>query len=340
MHTNFSRMRFNTKQVSLYELLQMIDVGRFEYKSYFKLPSRWNSRIRSQMIESIILGVPNEEIWAEEDKYGQINILSGIDIISTLIEFKEGRFKLKGLRYLHELDGIDFHDLRYSLQDELFESPLNLHILHYNLDPLIKCLFLKDINKVKLGRVSNQVARNLSFRKADERLRDFSSYIFEKYVKKSLEKQSLKEFDSFVLSFQEDLLLFVLLNFLRDGKVYDKNRSDEWNYQRDNEYDYRTHHKAMKILIDDQLDIALDKIMLEIDTIDNFGDDELNNVFHSVQKILDDDGSHIEQVGVLNRMAFSNRQRNGLFEVMYDKNRFPSIRSEISLRQLGRKLDL
>lgn len=328
-------MRFNTKQVSLYELLEMIDVGRFDYKSYFRLPARWNIRFKSQLIESIILGVPNEEVWAEEDKYGQINILSGIDIISTLIEFKEGRFKLKGLRYLYEFEGAYFNDLQYSFKDDLFESILNLNILHYDLNPLIKCLFLKKVNKVKLGRVSNQVARNFCFRKAGERLREFSIYVFETFVDKDFGKRTNKAIDSFILSFQEDLLLFVLLNFMKERK-----RFDEWSHLKENTLNYTHNHEFVRLQDHDQVDIALDKVMFEIDMSSEVGIRELEQVFHEVNDILKADSSPIEKVGLINRNSFRDKYDSTLLEVIYGQHKLPPIRNEVPLWQLGRRLDL
>lgn len=349
MHTNFSRMRFNTKQVSLYELLRMIEVGRFDYQSYFRLPSKWSIIYKSQLIESIMMGLPNGEVWAEEDRYGQINILSGIDIISTLIEFKEGSFKLKGLRYLHELEGVFFDELKYSFKDDLFESILNLNVLHYDLHPLIKCLFLKNINKSKLGRISNQVARNLCFRRGDEELRNFSVNMFERFFMRDFGLKEIvrnKKFDNFVLSFQEDILFFTLLKWLRSKEFLYDFKYDESNHFLDYKQSNFHNSDPSVLMIHDQVDVALDKIMFEIDMSSDLWMNELHEVFYVVEEILMRDSSLTKQVGVINRNSINYNHDTDFFKVILRKfdisplSSFRLIKNESTLLQLGKYLRL
>lgn len=336
MGYKISRMRFNTKQVSLYELLQMIEIGRFDYRSYFRLPAKWSTRYKSQLIETILLGLPIEEIWAEEDKFGQINILSGIDVISTLIDFKEDKFGLTGLRYLRNLEGYSFHTFEYLYRDDLFQTTINLNVIDYNVNPLLKCLFLKNKNKEKSSRHSSQNARNFCFTDAEERLRKFAVHIYENYTnRQDLSRRKLGP--SFIIALQEDILLLTLVKCLKGRRLIESIKHSRRNYFNNNEDDYGLGFSELDISYEDQLDIALDKIMFQLNMRNEYLIEELNTILDDVYHLLLNNHQYMSQVGIINSLQKINTS-NLLQGVFGFKTQ--SIRNDIYLWQLDKKLGL
>ncbi|WP_076012061.1 hypothetical protein [Alteromonas abrolhosensis] len=338
MGKNLSRMRFKTKQVSLYELVKMIEIGRLDYRSYFRLHASWNNRYKSQLIETMLLGLPNEEIWAEEDKFGKINILTGIDVISTLIDFKEGKFRLAGLRYLRNLEGYSFRTFNYSDRDDLFQTNINLNVIDHSLNPLLKCLFLKNKNKEKNIKFSNQSARNFCFPSAEERLRDFTIHIYEEFnLANNLGKKRQRA--SFILALQEDILVLVLVKLLKDRML----QNEISMYKRKNFNQFEDHYEHgfsdLEISYEDQLDIALDKIMFEINMHNSYLTNELSSTFDEVYHLINKDGQFLNQVGIISIFPIHRQRSPSLLQALFGRDT-PLIRNDMHIWQLGKKLEL
>jgi hypothetical protein len=342
MYKKSSRMRVYTKRVSLHELLNMIEVGKFESTSFLRRPIRWNTRKKSHIVESIILGLPCEEVWGEEDQFGRITILSGAEFLKTLIDFRDDNFRLTDLRYLKELDKAYFRNLNYSIQDDLFEVDLNLNVLHHDSNPLLKCTFLRDLNKNKLGRSSNQEARNLSFVKAEDEFRKFAIYVYERFVNENKSRASSKV-ESFIIAFQEDLLLILLLLLIKNDRYQDEFRFEEERHHNNLRFEsdgYDTDFVNTKLSFDDRLDIALDKLMMRINGFDDYIYDEMHNMFSQIETILVNDNSLVEHVGVMNRLGSHYRNNRNLIDVLFGDINKMSFQNNGKVRMLVKRINL
>ena len=79
----------------------------------FQRRNVWSPSAKSRFIESLFLGIPIPQILLSS-RAGQKNsflVLDGKQRLLTLKEFLDGDFRLKGLRVLHELEGVCWPDI-------------------------------------------------------------------------------------------------------------------------------------------------------------------------------------------------------------------------------------
>ena len=71
----------------------------------------WKQRQKSELIESILMGIPIPLMYLFEDKNGKKQVVDGRQRISAILDFLEGKFKLNNLRILKQFNGCCFADL-------------------------------------------------------------------------------------------------------------------------------------------------------------------------------------------------------------------------------------
>lgn len=106
--------------MSIGELINLYKDGDLtvfpEYQRYF----RWSKSQKSQLLESILLGIPVPPIFVSQDKSGKWDIVDGLQRVSTILEFvgvlkdKNGReyepSTLIGTKFLPSLEGKKWED--------------------------------------------------------------------------------------------------------------------------------------------------------------------------------------------------------------------------------------
>lgn len=88
---------FNVKLIS-----DMIDSGDIDLSPDFQRNFVWNSIQKSRLIESILLRIPLPMFYFSEDKDGLITVVDGLQRLTTIKEFMDNKFPLKGLEYLKD----------------------------------------------------------------------------------------------------------------------------------------------------------------------------------------------------------------------------------------------
>lgn len=73
----------------------------------------WKQRQKSELIESILMGIPIPLMYLFEDKNGKKQVVDGRQRISAILDFLEGKFKLNNLRILKQFNGCCFADLDF-----------------------------------------------------------------------------------------------------------------------------------------------------------------------------------------------------------------------------------
>ena len=66
----------------------------------------------SKFIESIFMGVPIQPLFVYElDEDGNLELLDGVQRLSSIKSFYDNKLKLKGLETIDALNGFNFKDL-------------------------------------------------------------------------------------------------------------------------------------------------------------------------------------------------------------------------------------
>lgn len=117
--------------MSIGELINLYKDGDLivfpEYQRYF----RWSKRQKSDLIESILLGIPIPPIFVSQDKTGKWDVVDGLQRISTILEFvgilvdndgnKYAPSSLIETKFLPALEGKKWND-EYDKENSLTDS--------------------------------------------------------------------------------------------------------------------------------------------------------------------------------------------------------------------------
>jgi len=110
-------------------LLEMMKSEEIDLiSSLFKKKESWNIQQKSQLIESLLLGLPIPALYFIETKGNKKAIIDGLQ---RLIAFKDfiidiDSFELTGLEFLKQYEGKTYHD--FSAEDKRKLSQFILHV--------------------------------------------------------------------------------------------------------------------------------------------------------------------------------------------------------------------
>ena len=71
----------------------------------FQREEVWNPKQKSELIESILMGIPLPLIYVKEDNNGVCIIVDGRQRLTTIFDFMNEKFKLTSLKILGNLNG-------------------------------------------------------------------------------------------------------------------------------------------------------------------------------------------------------------------------------------------
>lgn len=77
----------------------------------FQRRDRWDVKMQSRFVESIIMNVPVPPVFLGEDSYGRYVVLDGRQRLTAIYEFLTNRYPLAKLEVWKELSGMRFTDL-------------------------------------------------------------------------------------------------------------------------------------------------------------------------------------------------------------------------------------
>lgn len=111
--------------VSLYRS----DTARMYVPEYQRNELLWSVSYKSRFIESLILDYPIPLIFLADTTKGELEIIDGLQRISTLAEFIDGDLKLENMNKLTKLNGCSFETLPSSEKNRLKARSLRIIVL-------------------------------------------------------------------------------------------------------------------------------------------------------------------------------------------------------------------
>lgn len=105
-----SKIKIDRVQFSIFELKRRYDRGLICLDPDFQRNYVWKQKQKSELIESIIMGIPLPLIYLAETMEGNLVIVDGRQRLTTFFHFMENKFSLNGLKILPDLNGCRFMD--------------------------------------------------------------------------------------------------------------------------------------------------------------------------------------------------------------------------------------
>ncbi|MCA5965441.1 hypothetical protein [Pseudomonas sp. P129] len=156
--------RYRKTSQSIPSILEGIRSDRIKWDPMFTYSNSWSPSSKSTFIESILVGMPTTDILCEENRYGELSILDGVQRLICLQDFFSNVFRLQGLKLLPSLEGCRYSDLKYS-QSSIFHNrtELGFTVISYDTDAILKFEFFKRVHSDSY-KFPVQLARNYAFR--------------------------------------------------------------------------------------------------------------------------------------------------------------------------------
>ncbi len=146
---NPEQIRVTTSQFSLRNILDQIDEGSLELAPDFQRGQVWHPEQKSLLVESLLLQIPLPAFYFAEDSDGAFHVVDGLQRLSTLHAFVRGsdtRFSLRGLEYLHDVEGLHFSDLAVQWQRRIYNTQLVINVIDPTTPPDVMYDIFKRIN--------------------------------------------------------------------------------------------------------------------------------------------------------------------------------------------------
>ncbi|WP_316382709.1 hypothetical protein [Enterobacter mori] len=309
---NSSRIQQDMRFLNIRTLLEMVDTGRLDVYPIFGAMPVLPIISRSQIIESLILGLPVETIWAEKNALGRTQLLSGFEIISTVRAFAEGQLALRGLRVLKHLEGLSFDQIDYVEKRHFEQMEVNFNAISYDSNPLLKCMLIEKINKERQGSNSAQLARNIIFPTSAAMTLDLAALCLNQHDFSGVHVEKNK--NRILLRMQTDIFYGLLIKYVKsNGRVIAHRPGlESYSFSRSHTLEYSS---SPEISPSDDVDYAVTKLAMMLE-IGNFEVERmLDDMKNMIQNLLNVNTFYTHTVGQNHRPS-SVKLKQGDFSLL------------------------
>jgi Protein of unknown function DUF262 len=128
-----TKLKMEPKTVSIFQALRKIDKDEIDLDPEFQRAFVWDPIRQSRLIESVLLRIPLPAFYLDATNQTRWSVVDGLQRLTTLHRYcNKKAFKLEGLQFLTQLNGLSFNELPPSFQ-VLLEDDTSLQF--YNLMP-------------------------------------------------------------------------------------------------------------------------------------------------------------------------------------------------------------
>lgn len=108
----------------------------------------WAEKMQSKFIESILMNVPIQPLFAfEMDEDGNLELLDGVQRLSSIKSFVDNKLTLVELEELDSLNSFTFNDLITARRRKFLNTQLKLYIINENTDEGIRADIFRRVNE-------------------------------------------------------------------------------------------------------------------------------------------------------------------------------------------------
>lgn len=148
---------------SLSAIAEMVRFESIDIAPHYQRRDRWHVEKQSALIESFLLNIPVPPVYLSEDEYGTYTVIDGKQRITSIYEFLSGKFRLKDLKEVPELNGYSFEDLPGQIKRALSIRPfMRVITLLKQSDPELKYEVFLRLNTGG-EKLKAQEIRNVAF---------------------------------------------------------------------------------------------------------------------------------------------------------------------------------
>ena len=167
-------IKIDRVQFSIFELKRRYDKGLICLDPDFQRNEVWSTRQKSELIESVVMGIPLPLIYLAETMEGKLVIVDGRQRLTTFFRYLDNEFSINGLKIMIELNACKFRDLendakksKYATEIEDFQ--LVIQIIKYPTPDRVRFDIFDRVNRGGTP-LNNQEMRNALYQGPATRL--------------------------------------------------------------------------------------------------------------------------------------------------------------------------
>ena len=145
-------IRVSTRSFSLRNVIDMIAEGGLDLAPDFQRLQVWGRVQKVQLIESVLLQIPLPAFYFAEDVTGVMQVVDGVQRLSTINDFvtgdpsRGGGFPLVELEYLSDVKGKRFKDLPAVWKRRIYNTQIVAHVIEPSTPPAVMYDIFRRIN--------------------------------------------------------------------------------------------------------------------------------------------------------------------------------------------------
>ncbi len=215
-----TNVKVNKDTYSVYELKRQYEQRKtLILDPEFQREDVWTKKQKSELIESIIMGIPLPVMYFAEDKEGKLHVVDGKQRLTALFDYLNNKFSITSAPILLFLKGKKFKDLEPQYQARLEDYQLTIYVIKPQTPERVKLDIFDRINRG--GTVLNkQEMRNALYQgKSTKLLKELAEMkCFKKATDNSISPKRMK--DRYLI------LRFISFYLWKKGKINYEYKSD------------------------------------------------------------------------------------------------------------------
>lgn len=135
----------------------------------------WNSKQKSELIESVLMGIPIPLFYFNEDRKGRLIVIDGRQRLTTLFDFLNNKFTLKNLPIMAQFNGFKFETLDPISQSKIEDYQIQSHNIPPNAPDKIKLDIFDRVNRGGTKLTDQEIINALHQGKSTDLLKRISN---------------------------------------------------------------------------------------------------------------------------------------------------------------------
>ncbi|MGB6985097.1 MAG: DUF262 domain-containing protein [Candidatus Aquilonibacter sp.] len=151
------------RTIEVSSLRKRRDRGDLDLQPKFQRYDVWTDKIRSALIESILLDLPIPTIYLAENADGKFVVVDGQQRLTAIFRFIENAYPLKGLTALRGLNGMFFRDLPEVYKARIEDRSLDVTEIFKETHHAVRFQLFERLNRGSV-KLNDQELRNCIYR--------------------------------------------------------------------------------------------------------------------------------------------------------------------------------